>query len=202
MWCMVDLLRPSVSYEHGDAPLPAVDQAMRDRDEFLAEVRDRLEQAQQHYKAVYDRRHRPVEFSPGQWVWQCLLHRPAASLNVRGRGKLGPRFFGPYQVPERIGDVAYKLALPVGAQIHDVFHVGLLKPFHGDPPEVIPSLPPLQHGRAVPEPEAVIRSRLARGQREVLVQWKEAPPTEMSWVQLDEFHRLFPKFQLEDELLL
>jgi len=34
------------------------------------------------------------------------------------------------------------------------------------------------------------------------VQWKEAPPTEMSWVQLDEFHRLFPKFQLEDELLL
>ena len=62
MWCMVDLLRPSVSYEHGDARLPAVDQAMRDRDEFLAEVRDRLEQAQQHYKAVYDRRHRPVEF--------------------------------------------------------------------------------------------------------------------------------------------
>jgi len=37
---------------------------MTERDEFLAEVRDRLEQAQQHYKSVYDRRHRPVEFVP------------------------------------------------------------------------------------------------------------------------------------------
>ena len=37
---------------------------MRDRDEFLAEVRDRLEQAQQHYNAVYDHRHRQVSFVP------------------------------------------------------------------------------------------------------------------------------------------
>jgi len=194
---------PSIhSYEHGDARLPAVEQAMRDRDEFLAEVRDRLEQAQQHYKAVYDRRHRPVEFSPGQWVWLRLLHRLTASLSVRGRGKLGPRFFGPYQVLERVGDVAYKLALPVGSRIHDVFHVGLLKPFHGEPPVVVPDLPPLQHGRAVPQPAAVLKRRLARGQHELLVQWKGAPSEEASWVSLEEFQRLFPKFQLEDELLL
>jgi len=190
------------SYEQGDARLPAVDKAMSDRDEFLAEVRDRLEQAQQHYKAVYDKRHRPVEYAPGQWVWLRLMHRPAASLNVRGRGKLGPRFFGPYQILERVGDVAYKLALPVGTRIHDVFHVGLLKPFHGEPPVVIPALPPLQHGRVVPEPEAVLKSRLARGHLEFLVQWKGAPATETSWVNRDEFQRLFPKFQLEDELLL
>ena len=78
------------SYTPGDARLPAVDKAMRDRDEFLAEVRDRLEQAQQHYNAVYDHRHRQVSFVPGQWVWLHLLHRPVASLNVKGRGKLGP----------------------------------------------------------------------------------------------------------------
>jgi len=103
---------------------------------------------------------------------------------------------------ERDGDVAYKLALPVGTRIHDVFHVGLLKPFHGEPPVVIPALPPLQHGRVVPEPEAVLKSRLARGHLEFLVQWKGAPATETSWVNRDEFQRLFPKFQLEDELLL
>jgi hypothetical protein len=53
---------------------------MREHYEFLAEVRDRLEQAQQHYKAVYDMSHRPVEFAVGQWVWLRHLHRPAASL--------------------------------------------------------------------------------------------------------------------------
>ena len=68
----------------------------RDRDEFLAEVRDRLEQAQQYQKAQHDRRHREVVFTPGQWVWLRLLHRPAASMDVRGRSKLGPRFFGPF----------------------------------------------------------------------------------------------------------
>jgi len=60
----------------------------------------------------------------------------------------------------------------------------------------------LQHGRVVPEPEAVLKSRLARGHLEFLVQWKGAPATETSWVNCDEFQRLFPKFQLEDELLL
>ena len=166
------------------------------------EVRDRLEQAQQHYKAVYDHHHRPVGFSPGQWVWLHLLHRLVASLNVRGRGKLGPRFFGPYQVLERIGEVAYKLALPVGARIHDVFHVGLLKPFHDAPPEVTPPLPPVHHGRVIVEPAQVLRSHMARGRQELLVQWKGAPTSETSWVPFDEFQHLFPKFQLEDELLV
>ena len=131
-----------------------------------------------------------------------VLHRPAASLNVRGRGKLGPRFFGPFQVLDRIGEVTYKLALPARSRIHDVFHVGLLKPFHGTPPAEIPPLPPLQHGRVMPEPESVIRSRLARGQRELLMRWKGAPTTDASWVLLEEFQQHFPKFQLEDELPL
>jgi hypothetical protein len=74
--------------------------------------------------------------------------------------------------------VAYKLQLPTGARIHDVFHVGLLKPFHGDPPTQPPVLPPLQHGRVVVQPEAVLKSRMARGHREVLVCWAGAPAAE------------------------
>ena len=54
----------------------------------------------------------------------------------------------------------------------------------------------------VVEPEAVLRGRLARGQREVLIPWKGAPTAETSWVALDEFRERFPHFQLEDELLL
>jgi hypothetical protein len=194
---------PSIrSYAVGDARLPAVEKAMTERDEFLAEVRDRLEQAQQHYKAVYDRRHRPVQFAPGQWVWLRLLHRPVASLNVQGRGKLGPRFFGPFQISERIGEVAYRLILPAGVRLHDVFHVGLLKPFYGEPPTQPPVLPMIQHGHVVVEPEAVLQGRIARGQREVLVRWKGVPAAESSWVPLEAFREQFPDFQLEDKLLL
>jgi hypothetical protein len=172
---------------------------MRDRDEFLAEVRDRLEQAQQHYKAVYDRRHRLVTFAPGQWVWLRLVHRPVASLNAQGRGKLGPKFFGSYQVLERVGEVAYRLALPAGAHIHDVFQ---LKPFHGDPPAQVPALPPVEHGRVVVQPEKVLKARVARGRRELLVSWTGAPAAETKWVDLEEFVKHFPDYQLKDELLL
>jgi hypothetical protein len=194
---------PSIrSYETGDARLPAVDKAMQERDEFLAEVRDRLEQAQQHYKAVYDRRHHPVEFVPGQWVWLRLLHRAAASLQVHGRSKLGPKFFGPYQVAERIGAVAYRLLLTAGARIHDVFHVGLLKPFHGVPPSQPPVLPPVQHGRVLVDPDKVLKGRLARGRRQILVRWKGAPASETAWVDLEEFQAQYPEYQLEDELLV
>jgi hypothetical protein len=184
---------PSVrSYAPGEAKLPAVEKALKDRDDFLAEVKDRLEQAQHHYKAVYDRSHRPVEFEPGQWVWLRLLHRPVASLQVKGRGKLGPKFFGPYQVLQRVGKVAYKLALPAGARIHDVFHVGLLKPFYGEQPLQPPALPPLQNGRVLVQPEKVLKGRLARGRRQVLVRWKGAPPSESAWVDLDDFVQQYP----------
>jgi hypothetical protein len=180
---------PSIrSYEHGDARLPAVDKAMRDRDTFLAKVRDRLEQAQQHYKSIYDRSHRPVEFSPSQWVWLRLLHRPVASLHVQGCGKLGSKFFGPFQVLEHVGNVAYRLMLPVTARIHDVFHVGLMKAFHGTPPVQTPPLPPIEHGRVVVLPEKVLNSRIARGKRQLLVCWKYAPAVESAWVDLEDFH--------------
>jgi hypothetical protein len=91
----------------GEARLPAVDGRLNERDEFLVEIRERLVQSQQHYKLFYDRHHRKVEFQPGQWVWLRLVHRPVGSLEMQGRGKLGPKFYGPYQVEEHIGDVAY-----------------------------------------------------------------------------------------------
>ena len=53
--------------------------------------------------------------------------------------KLSPRFIRPYEVLERIGPVAYRLALPLElAKLHDVFHVSMLQKYHSDESHLLP----------------------------------------------------------------
>lgn len=121
-------------YEPSLARTATVDNLLLDRDNFLADVRDRLLQAQAYAKCHYDAHHLPLEFNIDDWVWLRLRHRPVQSLVPGARGKLSPRYARPFQVVERVGDVAYCLRLRDCARIHDVFHIGVLKPFHGTPP--------------------------------------------------------------------
>jgi hypothetical protein len=136
------------------------------------------------------------------WVWLRLLNRPVASLDITGRGKLGPRFYGPFKIIKRVGDVAYKLELPAGAKLYNVFHVGLLKPYHGTTLTGPGVLPPTRHGHAIPQPAEVIKGHLACGMHELLVRWTSQAAADATWIELDTFKRDFPSFQLEDELVL
>jgi len=64
------------------------------------------------------------------------------SVRFRQKGKLTPRYIGPFEVPQRIGPVAYHLALPPALQgIHDVFHVNNLRQYTPEPNHVIPYEP-------------------------------------------------------------
>ena len=54
------------------------------------------------------------------------------------RGKLSPRFIGPFEILERVGTVAYRLALPPSMSgVHEVFHVSMLKKYTPDPAHVV-----------------------------------------------------------------
>ena len=54
------------------------------------------------------------------------------------KGKLSPRFVGPFEILEKIGDMAYRLALPPNlSQIHNVFHVSMLRKYEPDPTHVL-----------------------------------------------------------------
>jgi hypothetical protein len=115
-------------------------------------------------------------------------------------GKLSPCYYGPYRVLEKVGHLAYRLALPPWSKIHNVFHVVLLKAFVGDPPaEVIP-LPAIKHGRVLPVPAKIIKARLNQGNWELLVCWEGQAAGAATWELLEEFKQDHPAFQLEDEL--
>jgi hypothetical protein len=169
---------PILPVDPAMARTEAAGELLRTHDEMLAEVRQRLVQAQQLAKHYYDVRHREVEYAVGDWVWLRLLHRSTQSLDPQAKRKLGPRYAGPFAILEHIGQLAYRLQLPAGARIHDDLHVGLLKPYRGTAPTATPALPPTADGRLLPSPAKVLRAQLRRGVWYLLVQWEGLPEEE------------------------
>ncbi|XP_016690684.1 uncharacterized protein [Gossypium hirsutum] len=97
-----------------------------------------LKAASDHQKSYADLQIRDLEFAVGDRVF--LKVSPWKKVLWFGRkGKSSPRFIGLYEIVERIGSVAYRLALPPELEkIHNVFHVSMLRWYKSDPSHVIP----------------------------------------------------------------
>ncbi|KAK8609334.1 hypothetical protein V6N13_061783 [Hibiscus sabdariffa] len=100
-------------------------------------IRDRLKQAFDRQKSYADRRRKDIEFAVGDRVF--LKVSPWKKVLRFGRkGKLSPKFIGPYRILERVGTVAYRLELPPQlSRIHNVFHVSMLRQYRPDPSHII-----------------------------------------------------------------
>ena len=82
-------------------------------------------------------RRRPLEFEVGDHVFLKVMPKRGVVMFGK-RGKLSPRFIGPFKILERIGTVAYRLALPPNMSgVHEVFHVSMLRKYTLDPAHVV-----------------------------------------------------------------
>ena len=113
---------------------------------------------------------------------------------------MAPKLYGPYEIIKKIGEVAYRLKLPLEAVIHNVFHVSQLKRKLGQQQQTQPIAPKLTKEFELQlNPETVLGIRWSKelGANEWLIKWKNLPKTEATWESMNQH---FPNFHLEDKV--
>ncbi|XP_052176691.1 uncharacterized protein LOC127790995 [Diospyros lotus] len=115
-------------------------------------------------------------------------------------GKLSPRYVGSFEILERVGSLAYRLALPPQlAQVHDVFHVSMLRKYVEDPGYVIDyhSLVVQEDASYIELPASIVdRKEKVLHNRTisyVKVQWQRHTPEEATWELKEDIRRLYPQ---------
>jgi hypothetical protein len=122
------------------------------------------------------------------WDWVYLKIQPYRQLSISGGGnqKLNPKFYGSYEVLQKVGKVAYKLNLPPESTIHPIFHVSQLKKQLGRRNETSPTLPWVGvDGNLKIEPAAIKGRRLIKRRNEgiaqVLIKWSNLSDEDSTW---------------------
>jgi hypothetical protein len=116
--------------------------------------------AQNRMKQQADQGRSERQFVEGDQVFLRLQPYKQTSLKAEQCQKLAPKFYGPYTVLKRVGQVAYQLALPSQSKLHPVFHVSCLKNVIGTRCQIQTNLPELsEEGSIWLQPEAVLNQR-------------------------------------------
>ena len=153
-------------------------------------------------KMQADKKRRDKTYAIGDRVYLKLQPYRQGSVAARSFRKLRHKYYGPYEITARVGTVAYRLALPKEATIHNVFHVSQLKDGTNVPLDVSPSLPPFTvDGELRYHPARILKRRSIRSRGrtvpQVLVAWDGLPESEATWEDYDSFHATF---HLEDKV--
>ncbi|KAL5759632.1 hypothetical protein ACOSQ2_018470 [Xanthoceras sorbifolium] len=172
---------------------------VKDRDKIQHTLKESLIQAQSRMKTYADRKRTEREFNTGDHVYLKLQPYRQTTLVVRRNLKLVPRYFGPYQITERVGKVAYRLLLPPGSQIHPVFHVSQLKAKIGSRFTSNPQLPHTgPNGQILAQPVAVLERKMVKKHNKAvvqyLIQWSTTSPEDATWEDAEMIHKSFPSF--------
>jgi hypothetical protein len=132
-----------------------------------------LQQAQDRMKKYTDNKRSEREFVVGDMVYLRLQPFKQDAFGLHQNMKLTTRFYGPFKVLERIGQVAYKIQLPESADIHLIFHVSRLKKYLGAKAVPQSNLPQVtKDGYNKTELAEVLDTRALPRRDEVITQWK------------------------------
>ena len=110
---------------------------IRDTSEKVGLIQKCLLTPQSRQKNYADKRHRPLKFEVGDHVFLKVMPKREV-VRFGKRGKLAPRYIGPFEVLEMVGTVSYRLALPPSLSgVHEVFYVSMLCKYTQDPTHVV-----------------------------------------------------------------
>ena len=160
--------------------------------------------AQSLQKSYVDVRRRPLEFEVGNHVFLRVMPKRGV-VRFGKHEKLSSRYIGPFEILERIGTVAYLLALPPSTSgVHEAFHVSMLRRYTPDPAHVVDwgQIEIDTDGTFEEGPVCIVdsRDRVLRRKtvRLVGVLWQHCGVEESTWEREDTMRATYP-FLFRDE---
>jgi hypothetical protein len=170
---------------------------LKETKQQVTQIKQNLKVAQNQQKSYADQKRTPREFQTGDHVYLIIKPR-RSSLKMGACAKLAPQYCGPFEVLDRVGPVAYQLALPHTVKEHNVFHVSLLNKYVHDANHITDwSVIQVElEGEFLPEPQCILDRRETKLQNitiaQVKVQWKHFGPDEATWEMEDAMKLAYP----------
>jgi hypothetical protein len=145
-------------------------------------------------KSQADKHRTERVFKVGDFIYLKLQPYVQSSIAPQAHHKLLFKYYGPYKIIARVGEVAYELALPATSRIHPVIHVSQLKQAIAANVQVQTQLPsPLD---VLQIPSRVLQHRLRQqgpiAVTQALIQWSGLPESLATWEDVDDLKRRFP----------
>ena len=164
----------------------------------ISVVKTKLKAVQDRQKSYVDQHRREMEYQVGEKVFLRVSPWKGV-MRFGNKGKLSPRYIGPYEIIEKVGPLAYKLALPPEfSQIHNVFHVSMLRKYRSDPTHVLKdqTVEISQNPSYVEEPVSIVdyKAKKLRTREIPMVKviWKNHSKEEATWETEERMRKQYP----------
>ncbi|GJU69087.1 transposon ty3-G gag-pol polyprotein [Tanacetum coccineum] len=175
-----------------------VDRTLQAREDAIKMIKFHLKRSQDRMKNQANKHRTDRQLEVNDWVYLKLQPHMQVSIRQGQQHKLLSKYYGPFKVAERIGEVAYRLEFLSSSQIYPVFYISQLKKCH-DKDHSVGVLPQLREdGLLENKPMAILERRLGKVNNKpvmfVLIQWTNKPVEEATWEIYGDLITRFPGF--------